>query len=292
MRQRAAARLLARRALPRRAGEPGHLRRRPDAASPDRRGALRPAPDTARAGRAGAAPALPRHRGSTTRSWSGVAGSTTGSTPSRWCAPSTGSGARFPTSASSSWAWAIPTPPSRRWRGPSSCAPSATSWGSPGPRSSSTTSGCPYTPGASYLLDADVAVSIHLDNLETRFSFRTRVLDYLWARRPMILTGGDALGELVAARGLGITVAPGDVDAIAAALVQLLSDGPARGGLRADTGANSSGRSLRPWCAGWSARRAPDVRPWSSDDSGHRQCPVTVRRSLDARVAQWQSYGP
>ncbi len=48
----------------------------------------------------------------------------------------------------------------------------------------------PYHAWGSYLLDADVAVSIHLDNLETRFSFRTRILDYLWARRPMILTGG------------------------------------------------------------------------------------------------------
>jgi glycosyltransferase involved in cell wall biosynthesis len=80
----------------------------------------------------------------------------------------------------------------------------------------------PYHAWGSYLLDADVAVSIHLDNLETRFSFRTRILDYLWARRPMILTGGDALSDLVAARGLGITVAPGDVDAIVDALIRLL----------------------------------------------------------------------
>ena len=83
----------------------------------------------------------------------------------------------------------------------------------------------PYEAWGSYLLDADVAVSIHLDNLETRFSFRTRILDYLWARRPMILTAGDPLGDLVAARGLGITVAPGDVDAIVDALGRLLTDG-------------------------------------------------------------------
>jgi hypothetical protein len=83
----------------------------------------------------------------------------------------------------------------------------------------------PYDTWGSYLVDADVAVSLHLDNLETRFSFRTRVLDYLWARRPMILTGGDSLGDLVAARGLGITVAPGDVGAIADALTRLLAEG-------------------------------------------------------------------
>jgi len=84
----------------------------------------------------------------------------------------------------------------------------------------------PYHAWGSYLLDADIAVSIHLDNLETRFSFRTRVLDYLWARRPMILTGGDALGDLVAARGLGVAVAPGDVDGIVEGLIHLLDDAP------------------------------------------------------------------
>ncbi|MGD0379658.1 MAG: glycosyltransferase [Acidimicrobiales bacterium] len=83
----------------------------------------------------------------------------------------------------------------------------------------------PYRDWGSYLLDADIAVSMHLDNLETRFSFRTRILDYLWARRPMILTGGDALSDLVAEQGLGITVESGDVDGIAAALIRLLTDG-------------------------------------------------------------------
>lgn len=118
----------------------------------------------------------------------------------------------------------------------------------------------PYEDWGGYLLDADVAVSIHLDNLETRFSFRTRILDYLWARRPMILTAGDALGELVAARGLGITVAPGDVDAIVDALERLLG-----GGLpEADFGPTLEELSW-PTVAGplvrWleNARRAPDA---------------------------------
>jgi len=83
----------------------------------------------------------------------------------------------------------------------------------------------PYEDWGSYLLDADIAVSMHLDNLETRFSFRTRILDYLWARRPMVLTGGDALSDLVAEQGLGITVASGDVDGIADALITLLTEG-------------------------------------------------------------------
>ena len=45
---------------------------------------------------------------------------------------------------------------------------------------------------ANYFLDADVGVSTHLEHLETRYSFRTRLLDYLWAGLPIINTAGDA----------------------------------------------------------------------------------------------------
>jgi hypothetical protein len=72
----------------------------------------------------------------------------------------------------------------------------------------------PYEERGAWLLDADVAISMHHDHLETRFSFRTRVLDYLWARRPMVLTGGDELSEVVERAGLGLTVAPGDVQGV------------------------------------------------------------------------------
>ena len=68
----------------------------------------------------------------------------------------------------------------------------------------------PYEARADFLLDADVAVSTHLDHLETRYSFRSRVLDYLWAGLPMVLTGGDVLAEEIASAGLGATVAAGD----------------------------------------------------------------------------------
>lgn len=84
----------------------------------------------------------------------------------------------------------------------------------------------PYERRADYLLDADVAVSTHLDHLETRYSFRSRVLDYLWAGLPMVLTGGDVLAAEVAAAGLGETVVAGDVPGLEQALARVLS-GPA-----------------------------------------------------------------
>jgi glycosyltransferase involved in cell wall biosynthesis len=86
----------------------------------------------------------------------------------------------------------------------------------------------PYAERAAWLLEADLGVSAHHDHLESRFSFRTRVLDYLWARLPVVATRGDTLADLVAAHGIGLTVAPEDPDAFADAVEALLGDAAAR----------------------------------------------------------------
>jgi len=86
----------------------------------------------------------------------------------------------------------------------------------------------PYEDRADYLLDADVAVSTHLDHLETRYSFRSRVLDYLWAGLPMVLTGGDVLADQVVGAGLGVAVAAADVRALEDGLAQMLAQPPPR----------------------------------------------------------------
>jgi len=82
----------------------------------------------------------------------------------------------------------------------------------------------PYAERGAWLLEADLGVSAHHDHLEARFSFRTRVLDYLWAGRPVVGTEGDALADLVEREGLGRTVPPEDPDAFAAACAALLED--------------------------------------------------------------------
>jgi glycosyltransferase involved in cell wall biosynthesis len=82
----------------------------------------------------------------------------------------------------------------------------------------------PYAERGRWLAEADLGVSAHLDHLEARFSFRTRVLDYLWAGLPVVASSGDALGDMIAARGLGRAVEPGDVDDFAAACRRLLDD--------------------------------------------------------------------
>jgi GT2 family glycosyltransferase/glycosyltransferase involved in cell wall biosynthesis len=82
----------------------------------------------------------------------------------------------------------------------------------------------PYDQRQNFLLESDVGVSTHLDHIETAFSFRTRILDYMWTALPVVCTQGDSLAELVEQRELGRTVPPGDVETLAGTLVELLTD--------------------------------------------------------------------
>jgi hypothetical protein len=91
----------------------------------------------------------------------------------------------------------------------------------------------PYAERQDYLLEADIGVSTHYESIETLFAFRTRLLDYLWAGLPMIVSSGDTLSELVAEHDLGYVVAPGDVAGLAAAIVKLAGE-PDRRATRAD----------------------------------------------------------
>ena len=83
----------------------------------------------------------------------------------------------------------------------------------------------PYEERGAYLVEADLGVSAHFDELESRFAFRTRLLDCFWADLPVVTTSGDVLGDLVERRGLGRTVPPRDVRAWVAAVESLLDDG-------------------------------------------------------------------
>ena len=90
----------------------------------------------------------------------------------------------------------------------------------------------PYGERARWLAEADLGVSTHRDHLETHFAFRTRMLDYIWARLPIVCTDGDVFAGLVRRDGLGAVVPPGDAAALAAAIDRLLADAPARAAAR------------------------------------------------------------
>lgn len=86
----------------------------------------------------------------------------------------------------------------------------------------------PYAERSSYLLEADIGVSAHLAHVETRFAFRTRLLDYIWAGLPMVVTAGDTLADIVTERGLGYTVAIGDAEGFAQSLLALAAQAELR----------------------------------------------------------------
>ncbi len=82
----------------------------------------------------------------------------------------------------------------------------------------------PYEQRGSFLAEANAGVSTHHAHVETEFSFRTRILDYLWAGLPMVVTAGDTFADLVEAERLGIVVDAGDQEALEAALEKVLYD--------------------------------------------------------------------
>jgi glycosyltransferase involved in cell wall biosynthesis len=85
----------------------------------------------------------------------------------------------------------------------------------------------PYAERTGWLAQADCAVSTHLDHLETRFAFRTRLLDCFWTGVPVVCTRGDELAGRIEAEGLGEAVPEGDPVALTAALERVLDRGRA-----------------------------------------------------------------
>jgi glycosyltransferase involved in cell wall biosynthesis len=126
----------------------------------------------------------------------------------------------------------------------------------------------PYEERGSLLLDADIGLSAHLDQIEARFAFRTRLLDYFWAGLPVICTEGDDLAEAVRARDAGLVVGAGDVEGWAGAIRRLLDDGALAA--RARAGARALGAELR-----WERVVAP-LRAFCQDP---RRAPDRARRT-------------
>jgi glycosyltransferase involved in cell wall biosynthesis len=80
-----------------------------------------------------------------------------------------------------------------------------------------------YEERQNFLLDSHVGVSTHFNQLETRFSFRTRLLDYLWANLPIISTKGDYFENEIIENNLGEVVEYKDEKSLANAIIKLCS---------------------------------------------------------------------
>jgi glycosyltransferase involved in cell wall biosynthesis len=157
----------------------------------------------------------------------------------------------------------------------------------------------PYADRGAWLLEADCALVTALDHLETRFAFRTRMLDCFWAGLPVVCTRGDDLAERVERDGLGAVVAPGDEDGLARAIETVLERG---------RGAYADGLALAAADHAWSVVAGP-LRHWiASEDeppprlgdaplAGSRRPAhalrsatyAAARRALDTANVRWPS---
>lgn len=160
----------------------------------------------------------------------------------------------------------------------------------------------PFAERQQYLRDADVGVSTHFDHVETEFSFRTRILDYLWAGLPTVCTSGDSLADLVEHHGAGVVVPPLDTEALEAAFEHLFTDEELRRSCEANS--RALGETLQ-----WSkvlvplldfcrtAERAPDIldaehiRLWSSQALVATRSGGRLRTDMEALQAYWREGG-
>lgn len=80
----------------------------------------------------------------------------------------------------------------------------------------------PYEERERLLSEADIGVVLHSPHIETRFSLRTRVVDYLWAQIPILVSEGDVTSDWVTQYRLGRVVPSRNAEAVSQALNELL----------------------------------------------------------------------
>jgi glycosyltransferase involved in cell wall biosynthesis len=79
-----------------------------------------------------------------------------------------------------------------------------------------------YEDHEAVLCESDLGVTLQPQDVETRFSIRTRVIDYFRMGLPCLVSEGDITSEWIEKYHLGIVVPTADVDATARALNELL----------------------------------------------------------------------
>lgn len=81
---------------------------------------------------------------------------------------------------------------------------------------------------------ADIAVATHKHGVETLYSTRTRVIDFIWARLPSVISTGDWLSDVLIQNGAAEGVRPGDESELTQAIISLLTTSEKRRTLAAN----------------------------------------------------------
>ena len=82
----------------------------------------------------------------------------------------------------------------------------------------------PYDLRQNFLLESDIGLSIHQKRIETEFSYRTRVMDYIWAKLPIVTTEGDSIAKLVKDENIGEVVKYENAQNLARVMDSILSN--------------------------------------------------------------------
>jgi hypothetical protein len=82
----------------------------------------------------------------------------------------------------------------------------------------------PFDDRADYLLETDIGILCQSRNLETQVSARTRVLDYLWVERPLLMNEGDEWAEEIRRHDLGLIIEGNEVRDWKQAMLRLAGD--------------------------------------------------------------------
>ncbi|HXP28783.1 MAG TPA: glycosyltransferase family 4 protein [Solirubrobacteraceae bacterium] len=142
----------------------------------------------------------------------------------------------------------------------------------------------PYAERGTWLTQADCAISAHAEHLETRFAYRTRLLDCFWAGLPVVCTSGDDLAERVVDERLGAVAPPQDVEALATALEQVLQSGRDSYATRLAAAAEQqSWERMAAPLARWIA--APNQQSRPGDSPGALRRPLAQRAREAAYLA-------
>lgn len=88
-----------------------------------------------------------------------------------------------------------------------------------------------------WYLDADMTLLANQPGIENAVAWRTRVVDYLWARVPVATNGGDPIGEELIAAGAAVRIDAADPRSTAAAIAGVLQDPAAQAAMRQRCGA-------------------------------------------------------
>lgn len=144
----------------------------------------------------------------------------------------------------------------------------------------------PYNQRDYYLTEADAGIVTFYDHIENRFSFRIRMLDYLWANLPILTNPGGVQSELVDSKELGRVVPFENHKALAEAIEWMATHPAARSKIRKKIAEEKKHFH-------WDKVLAPLVRfcrnpkkSWSlyNEDSSAHQKPASGQESTDGKL--------